>query len=355
MKIALVAPARHPISEPYPGGLEAFCGILTQALRRRGHQVDLYASAGSTGHVRDFEFPAADWSQCPHLENDTTYPPGYPELESHFFARLRGHLEHSNYDVVHNNSLHPALLESTTLPLVTTLHCPPVAPMSEAATECPGRFVAVSNATARSWGLESTQVIYNSVDTSVWCPGPGGDHAVFFGRFTPEKAPHVAIDASRRAGLPIKLIGRPADPHYVQTQIVPRLGPDVLIEKPLPHRELAREIGCARVAVIPPAWDEPFGLVSIEAMATGTPVAAFARGGLHEVLAGSPCPPVAPNDVDALAEAICRAGAIEREEVSLFARQRFGIDRLIDQYEQVYRQVARSAGHDQQMAGAKLA
>lgn len=345
MKIAVIAPGRHPIVEPYAGGLEAYCGILVDGLRALGHQVDLYAASGSMGHVAEFEFPVPDWNCTAALQTDHTYPPGHCDLEDAAFARLRRHLETSDYDVVHNNSLHPELLLSTTLPLVTTLHCPPVDRMAAAAVFSRSRFTAVSRTTADSWGLPGITVIPNAVDTSVWRQGPGGDAAIWFGRIVPEKAPHLAIDACQQAGIPLTLVGRCANPTYWREEIEPRLGEDVRWIGTLNHAELAERVRHSRVAVITPEWEEPFGLVCIEAMACGTPVAAFARGGMSDILRASPCPAVPQGDVEALAQAIGESHTVDREAVARHARENYGLERFLERYLDIYTSVATTAGH----------
>lgn len=178
MKIAVIAPARHPIVEPYAGGLEAFCGLLVDHLRRRGHHVDLYAARGSHGHVAEYEFPGVDWRGLDAFASDVAYPPGQREAEDEAFRRLRHHLEASDYDVVHNNSLHPELLRSRILPLLTTLHCPPLAEMEEALADSTSALTAVSRATADSWNVPGpVAVLPNGVDGDIWRPPAPGPSA----------------------------------------------------------------------------------------------------------------------------------------------------------------------------------
>ncbi len=158
----------------YAGGLETFCGLLVRGLRARGHTVDLYAARGSEGHRRDLEFPGVDWSGSGLTPTDHTLPPGQRELDDAAFRRLRAHLEVSDYDVVHNNSLHPELLRSTTLPLVTTLHCPVVPDMAEAMAGTTSVLTAVSRAVTSTWDLPAEPLIIpNCVDEETWTYGPG--------------------------------------------------------------------------------------------------------------------------------------------------------------------------------------
>lgn len=171
---------------------------------------------------------------------------------------------------------------------MTTLHCP-VVPEMAAAMATTGAVAAVSHAVTSTWQLAREPVIIpNCVDDELWTYGAGGRGALWFGRLTPEKGPHLAIDAARLAGLPLTIVGRRADPLYWETELAPRLGGGITWRAPMRHRELAVLVGRASVVAVTPMWEEPFGLVAIEAMATGTPVAAFARGGLTEVLAPAP-------------------------------------------------------------------
>lgn len=218
LRIAVIAPSRYPIRQPYAGGLESLVAALTAGLRAAGHDVDLFAARGSAGHVEDVEFPGVDWSGHDGPVSDSGYPPGEREKETAAFARLADHLAAGGYDVIHNNSLHPIPL---TMPrpagtaLVTTLHTPPFPEMQDPiAAAClfegagggpadVGHFVSVSAHTASLWTLpRPADVVPNGVDVATWRPGPGGGPAVWFGRIIPDKAPHLAVAAARRAGVP---------------------------------------------------------------------------------------------------------------------------------------------------------
>lgn len=348
LRIALVGPARYPVREPYAGGLEAFCHTLVAALRDLGHDVDFYAAEGSDGNVKDFELPGVDWGAHADEATDTTYPEGGRERENAAFVELRRLLVARGYDVVHNNSLNPLIFPSAAsperLPMLTTLHTPLVDDIQAAVSQSglrAGRFAAVSRTTARDWRLPSEPVIIpNGVNVNLWRPGPGGDAAVWFGRLVPEKGAHLAIDACRKAGLPLVLAGRNGDHHYFRDEIEPRLGDGVEWVGELPHAELRKLVAGCCVAIASPRWEEPFGLVAFEAMACGTPVAAFRRGGMGEFLCDAPACLAPADDVNALADAITRARGLDREGVRRWVVDKHSLSQTAKRYTDVYRQVA---------------
>lgn len=348
LRIAFVAPARYPIREPYAGGLEAFCHTMVKALREEGHEVDFYAAKGSDGNVKGFELPGVDWGSNPERATDTGYPAGEKEREEQAFLELREHLVEQKYDVVHNNSLSPAIFPSGAspepLPMLTTLHTPQLPEIQDivdAAGEMAGRFAAVSTTTARSWDMPSPiEVIPNGVNVRLWAAGPGGDGAVWFGRIVPEKGLHLAMDACRLLGLPLTIAGRKGDHVYFQEEIAPRLdGQLIRWVGELSHAELRRLVGRHAVCVVTPRWEEPFGLVAFEAMSCGTPVAAFDRGGMGELLANAPAVLVAPDDVVGLAGAIHRALHTDRAKVRAWVVENHSLTQTARRYVDLYREV----------------
>lgn len=342
-RIALIAPARYPIREPYAGGLEAFCMTLVRAVRGLGHTVDLYAARGSQGHVRSVELPGVDWTGDPLSASDTAYPPGAREREELAFERLARHLKSAGYDIVHNNSLSPQLFHHD-LPLLTTLHTPAIPEMQEAicaAGERAGRFTAVSTTTAADWVLpRPASVIPNGVDTDLWQPGPGGNAAVWFGRIVPEKGLHLAMDACRLAGIPLLIAGRVGDHRYFSTHIVPRMtGCAATWVGALDHAALQTLVSQCRVCLVTPRWEEPFGLVAFEAMAAGTPVAAFRRGGMGEILATAPAALATPDDVESLAAAVHVAAGIDRGIVRDWVVRHHSLTQVAHRYVELYSEV----------------
>lgn len=345
MRVCLVASRRHPVAEPFAGGLEALTHHLARLLGARGHEVTLHAAEGSdpTLPVRTLTPPRFRPSAA--AMRDVHAPEEEWMADHHAYLALMLDLARSGadrFDVVHNHSLHHlpvAMAELVPVPVVTTLHTPPL-PWLESAVAVSGRassFTAVSQCTARAWaGTVDARPVLNGVDTRAWQPGPGGGPVVWSGRLVREKAPHLAIDAARLAGREIVLAGPVQDRGYVDECVLPRLGPDARLAGHLDHRRLARLLGRASVAVVTPAWEEPYGLVAAEAMSCGTPVAAFARGALPEIVADGTGVLAGPDDVAGLAAAIDAAAGCDRRAVRRHAVEQLSAHRMVEDYEQVY-------------------
>ena len=351
MRICIVAASRVPVAEPYSGGLEAHTGALTRSLVERGHQVSLFAAPGSDPRLGVVsELPVRRFVPSPQARADVGAPPAAQVEEHHAYLGLMLDLArdgHERYDVVHNNSLHHlpvAMAPALGVPLVTTLHTPPLA-LLESAIRLDGgtsSFVAVSDHTRRAWrhAVDAT-VVRNGVDTARWTPGPGGRRAVWVGRLVPEKAPHLAIRAALAAGYAIDLAGPVQDQRYVRDHVAPLVdGSRVRHVGHLTGADLVRLVGGAAVAVVSPVWEEPYGLVAAEALACGTPVAAFRRGALAEIVTPEVGELAAPDDVDDLARAIRVAATRERPAARRHAVSACSHETMVDAYERVYADLA---------------
>jgi len=361
LRVLVVAPERHPLRQPHAGGLEAVVWNRVRWLRSRGHHVELCAAGGSDFLDADIDLhlPSPRWHQARDA-SDTDFPEGHRRLMTDAFARVRDRLDapETRVDVVDNHSLHgdPILWSREIgVPVVTTLHTPPLADMVIASNaldgSSPHRFLAVSQYTARAWSAEGVEafVFTNGVDTAQWSLGSGEGDWVWFGRIVPEKAPHLAIDAARRAGARLKLAGRVGDAAYFDREVRPRLGRGIDYVGALRQPELAALVGASSVALVTPVWSEPFGLVMAEALMTGTPVAAFDSGGTSEVLAGIPGTAVVPSaDTEALARAATNLVAqsrsgLRRRDVRDAASARHSLDHRHREIERVLTVAAQSA------------
>lgn len=254
------------------------------------------------------------------------------------------------FDVIHNHSLHylPVAMAATVpTPILCTLHTPPTPWLESAISVSAGpgaHFAAVSAHTAASWrhAVGDIEVIPNGVDLADWPIGSGGDRLIWSGRLVPEKGAHLAIAAARRAGFPLVLAGPISDPEYFERSIRPLLNRDVVYLGHLAQSALAAAIGRSAAAVVTPVWDEPYGLVVAEALACGTPVAAFARGGIPEVLTADCGRLVPPDDLDALVAAIPQTVALSRATARNRAEEHCSERVMVDAYVDTYRRLARA-------------
>ena len=345
LRICLIASSRFPVAEPFVGGLEAHTHALTRALIERGHSVTLFAAAGSDPELGARVLTTEPFEPSAGARSDVGALPLQWMQEHHAYLGLCLQLAATGaaqFDVIHNNSLHHlpvAMSGAIGVPMLTTLHTPPT-PWLESAVRFASpwsQFVAVSAFTADQWQYSvRTSVVLNGIDTERWAPGPGGGAAIWFGRLVPEKAPHLAIRAAQLAGMPLDLAGPALDSAYFEREIAPLLGPRTRYLGHLDSAALARRVGEASVTVVTPSWDEPYGLVAAESMATGTPVAAIARGGLSEVVSPSSGRLAASEDLAELATAMREASGLSREQTRAHAVAHCSIEAMVDGYERCY-------------------
>lgn len=345
LRIGIIAHLRHPIAEPFAGGLEMHTHLLARALRERGHAVTVFASSHSESRLG----LEAICSETALAAIGTTEAPNVAFFkEHHAYLSLMNGLRHRDFDVIHNNSLHylpVTLADALPMPMVTTLHTPPFCWLESGVRLCSARnhaFVAVSQSVAALWEhvAKADEVIVNGIDLNDFAfrrhaDDPG--YLVWYGRIVPEKGLHFAIDAARRIGLPLRIAGPILDQDYFRTRIAPQLGPDAVHVGHLAHSDLARLVGGARAFLCTPMWDEPYGLVVAEALACGVPVAAFARGAIPEILDPSCGVLAMPDDVASLAAAGRAALTLDRRDCRKRAEHICDARRMVDGYEALYR------------------
>ena len=362
MKIAIMAPLVTAIREPQRGGSQAFVSDLARGLAGRGHVVHVYAATGS--QIPGVE--VIDTGIDPRSLAGTLYrafgpsagepgeaEPGAAAAAESAFATAYLTMRETRYDVLHNHAFDAPAVRLAAVPgapVVHTLHLPPDQAVSAALRHVaqrgrPPAVAVVSQSQARAWrrvvSVDAILPPYPPTGAIPWS-GTAGQGALFAGRLSPEKGAAVAIDIARAAGLPIDVYGDVYDPGYSREHIDTRRSwPGVTVHQAVPRATLWAAMARAAVVLFPARWDEPFGLAAAEAQACGTPVVAFRRGGLSEVIVdGVTGFLVPPDDVGAAAEAASKAAGISRLACREHAESRLDLDLSLDAHERLYRRVA---------------
>jgi glycosyltransferase involved in cell wall biosynthesis len=380
MKIAIMAPLVTAIREPQLGGSQAFVSDLARGLVGRGHEVHVYAASGSQipgVRVVDtgadpralagtlYRAPVPAGRAAAGAASVSSESPAAPESEQAEvssaaafaaaetgFAAAYAQMGESRYDVIHNHAFdEPAVRLATALrvPVLHTLHLPPVEPMKRALAQAarsvrPPAIATVSAFQQAAWGrdVRVDAILTPCVPTRIipWTGTPGHG-AVFAGRLSPEKGAAEAIDIASAVGLPIDVYGDAYDAGYARDLIGPRRAkPGVRIHRAVPRASLWSAMAKAAVVLNPVSWDEPFGMVAAEAQACGTPVVAFRRGGLVEVIAdGITGFLVRPGDLQAAADAVARTTAISRAACRSHAERHLDLEQSLDAHERIYRRM----------------
>jgi UDP-glucose:tetrahydrobiopterin glucosyltransferase len=359
MKIALVAPLVTTIAQPFVGGAQAVVADLAQGLSQRGHQVTLFARAGSLVPGVDIQEIAV-----PDVVTPANFTqPGATHIDRGFFEQANIFLDlflqlqqrSSEFDIVHAHAFDwPAFACSalvTSIPTVHTIHLPAVSPEINSALAIlhkqghPLTLITVSQACAQTYSDATPfdHVIYNGLDlTAIPFVDTIPTHAplLFAGRITPEKGVEEAIEIALSAGRPLLIAGGIYDKEYYEQRIKPHLtsaDSQIRYLGQLPHQQLWQLMGQVSALLFPIKWDEPFGLTPVEAMAAGTPVIAFRRGAAEEVIKdGQTGFLVAPDDTAAAASMIEHLGEISRDQCRLHVEANFSLDLMLSEYEAVY-------------------
>jgi glycosyltransferase involved in cell wall biosynthesis len=366
MKIAIMAPLVTAIREPQRGGSQAFVSDLARGLTGRGHDVHVYAASGSK--IPGVE--VIDTGVDPESLAGTFYrafgpSAGAPEdadaanaasaaaAAAHSaFSTAYAAIQLTRYDVIHNHAFDvPAVRLATALhaPVVHTVHLPPDTAVSAALRYAarhgrPPAVAAVSEFQARAWRrvvrVDAVLPPYPPTGAISWSTA-AGHGALFAGRLSPEKGAAEAIEIARAAGVPIDVYGDVYDPGYCRKQIDPRRSlSGVSVHEGVPRALLWEAMARAAVVLFPARWDEPFGMAAAEAQACGTPVVAFRRGGLSEVVEdGMTGYLVPPDDLPAAAEAVSKLAEISRSACRKHAEEKLDVELSLDAHESLYRRV----------------
>ena len=348
LKIAQLAPPWLAVPPKKYGGAELIVSYITEGLVKKGHEVTLFASGDSKTSAKLVSvFPKA------------LYEEGVPWTDTY------GLLLHAascfeladRFDIIHNHFGYFGICLSsiTKTPAITTYHgnFGPVVEKKNFQYEILKHFhatplVSISKSQKRVKGLKLNFIdtIYNGIDVSEFqCNNAQGKYLAWMGRITPKKGILEAIEIAKKARIPLKIAAKidknlPSDVVFYEKKVKPLIdGKKVLYIGEIGGYKAKSSFLNKAIALLNPIiWEEPFGLVMVEAMACGTPIIAFDRGSVRELVKQNKTGFIVKTIPQAV-EAVKKIGTIKREDCRTWVEQNFTKEKMVDQYEALYYKV----------------
>lgn len=339
MRIAQIAPLWERVPPFRYGGIELIVSLLTDELVRRGHEVTLFASGDSItkAHLK------AVHDQALRLDKEVKEPGLY---ELMMLSDLYQQAHH--FDIIHSHIGYTALPHSVFVktPTVHTTHgifTPDNEKIFRRFASQPYTSISEAQREPRL-GLNYIHTVYNGIEPDAYPfqeKPTQPPYLAFVGRLSPEKGPEGAIAIARATGLPLKMAGKvdAVDRTYYDEQLKPLIdGEQIQYLGEVSHEEKVQLLSNATVTLFPITWREPFGLVMIESMATGTPVVGMALGSVPEVIAhgktGFVC-----NTIEEMIEAVPEAMKLDRPTCRDYVLNRFSVSTMATEYERAFEKV----------------
>src|SRR5579859_6183915 len=338
LRVAMLAPPWISVPAPGYGGVESVVSALTESLVRRGHAVTLFCAPGSTS--RADVVTVLDTSHPDEIER-SLYEVDHV---GRVFDEIDVAADHDRFDVVHDHCGFAALAMANRIdtPLVHTLHGPFTADTSPfyARHGHKAALVGISRAQLSSApaGLGPIRSVPNPIDLQAWpLRERKDDYLLWVGRVTPEKGPHRAIAAARAAGVPLVLAGviQPGQQAFFDREVAPHLdGERVRFVGEVGGAVKRSLFAGARGLLMPIRWNEPFGMVVIEALACGTPVIAFPEGAVRDLVIDGKTGFLV-DDERAMAVAVSRLPRIDARACRAWVSHHCDVDVVAAAYERI--------------------
>ena len=337
MKIGQVAPLMESVPPRLYGGTERIVSYLTEELVRMGHDVTMFASGNSITSAKLVGCVPTALRLDPNVRDPLPY---YLLM----LDRVRDAAQ--DFDILHFHidQLHFPLFKSMANRTITTLHgrqdIPDLSPLYFGFPEMP--LVSISDAQRQPVPKANfVATVLHGIPSHLYTPifAPRGGYVAFLGRISPEKRPDRAIRIAQTLGIPLKIAAKVdrADQAYFREQIEPMLqqgGVEFIGE--INERAKTKFLGEASALLFPVDWPEPFGIVMIEAMACGTPVLAFRRGSVPEIVDNRVTGQIVDTEEEAV-RALPQVLSLDRRAVRRRFEQRFSAARMATDYIQLYR------------------
>lgn len=342
MHIAILSPISWRTPPRHYGPWESVVSLLTEELVRMGVEVSLFATGDSRTSGKLI-------AVCPHAySEDPSIDPKVAECLhiSEVFERA------GEFDLIHNNFdflplTYSGLVET---PLLTTIHgfsSPKILPVYKK-YNARSHYVAISESD-KSPELVYIATVHHGIDLAQFpFHDAAAQYLLFFGRIHPEKGVREAIDVAHRAGIKLVIAGIIQDQEYYATQVEPHIdGTTVEYLGSVGPEQRAEVLGHALALLHLISFDEPFGLSVIESMACGTPVIAFDRGSMPEIVLDGETGYLV-QDIEGAINAVAAIGSIDRARCRADVEKRFTSTRMARDYVRVYRKILYGDVHDDQ-------
>ena len=339
MRIAQIAPLHEAVPPKLYGGTERVVSFLTEELVALGHDVTLFASGDSVTSAK----LEAIWPRALRLDPAIRDP-----IAPHMLLMEAARAKADEFDVLHFHMDYWSfsLFGRQRTPFVTTMHgrldLAELQPVFNTFPHVP--IVSISDAQRRPLPQANyVRTVLHGLPANLLTPQPGPkDYLAFLGRIAPEKGPDRAIRIARACGIPLKIAAKvdKTDQVYFDSVIRPMLsGGGVEMIGEINDAQKPEFLGGARALLMPIDWPEPFGLVMIEAMACGTPVIAFNRGSVPEIVEHGVSGFIVEDETGAMS-AVSRLGELSRDTVRARFDARFTAKRMAEDYLSIYRSLA---------------
>lgn len=325
---------------------------IAAGLAGKGHDVTFFGPAGS--HSDKFRVSTSGFEPLykskifddPNIRG-TEREKVFSLFDQHLISLIFQEHKVKPFDIIHIHPADRALPFINLFPeakIVHTLHDPIYpwrAEMFRMFQTKNQHFISISNAQRKpAPDLNYAATVYNGIDTESFSfSEKPGDYLFFSGRLQENKGVYEAIQAAKMSGEKLFIAGSPAEGAYWEEKIKPYLDENIQYVGFVPYRELQEYYRNAKATLMPVKWEEPFGLVMTESMACGTPVLAFRRGSVPEIVVDGKTGFIV-NTVDEMAEAVKKIDQIDRRACREHVEKNFCIERMVEGYEDAFLKIA---------------
>jgi glycosyltransferase involved in cell wall biosynthesis len=339
MKIAQIAPLWERVPPLAYGGIELVVGLLTDELVHRGHEVTLFASGDSLTLANLVSVHPYALRLDPHIKEPAIY-------EMLLLASV--YEQAANFDIIHSHVgtgtiLYANLVKNSTVHTLHGIFTPDNEKVFKYGKEQP--YISISNSQREPrLGLNYVDTVYNGIDVSSYefFPQPTEPpYLAFLGRISPEKGTHLAIEIAKKTGWKLKIAGKVdiVDVEYFEQEIKPQIdGKQIEYLGEANHLQKNAIMGGAYATLFPITWREPFGLVMVESMASGTPVIAIRLGSTSEVIidgeTGFLC-----DSIGECVDSVDKVSSLNRYSCRQYVEENFSVQHMTDGYEAVYQKL----------------